>query len=120
MQNVAILGASAKPDRYSHKALSLLSEKGYCVFPIHPLKQQIDGHAVFPSLAAIDTPIDTLTLYVNADHSSALAADIMALHPGRVIFNPGSENPALQESLNSAGIPWIEACTLVLLRSGQF
>jgi uncharacterized protein len=37
-----------------------------------------------------------------------------------VIFNPGAENPDLQASLEANGIKTMEACTLVLLTTGQF
>jgi hypothetical protein len=45
---------------------------------------------------------------------------ILALRPGRVILNPGTESPALEQALTTAGIPWQHACTLVMLRTGQF
>ena len=38
----------------------------------------------------------------------------------RVIFNPGTENGELEAALRAAGIESEEACTLVLLRTGQF
>lgn len=34
--NVAILGASIKPERYSNQAVRLLAEKGHAVFPSIP------------------------------------------------------------------------------------
>jgi len=37
-----------------------------------------------------------------------------------VIFNPGAENPDLAERLRKQGVETLEACTLVLLRTGQF
>lgn len=37
MLNVAVLGASNKPSRYSYKAVMLLQEKGFCTYPVHPL-----------------------------------------------------------------------------------
>jgi hypothetical protein len=37
-----------------------------------------------------------------------------------VIFNPGAENTALVAELEKAGIACEEACTLVLLNTGQF
>ena len=36
---------------------------------------------------------------------------IVNLKPDRVIFNPGTENPALQRKLDEAGIDWESACT---------
>ena len=42
------------------------------------------------------------------------------LKPRRVIFNPGTENPEFQNFLIEKGIEPIEACTLVMLSTGQY
>ena len=80
----------------------------------------IDGIPVMKSLATIAEPVHTLTLYVGPERSQGMVEDIVALRPGRVIFNPGTESPALEERLTAVGIPHERACTLVLLRTGQF
>lgn len=118
--NVAILGASNKPKRYSHQALVLLAGHGHAVFPVHPALAEIDGHRVYPRLADIPVPLHTVTMYVSPAHSSGMAEDILSAHPTRVIFNPGTENPELEEKLAAANIAVVRACTLVLLRTGQF
>ena len=38
-ENVVILGASDKPDRYAYKAFKMLTEKGHNVFLVHPMLQ---------------------------------------------------------------------------------
>ena len=118
--NVAILGASNKPERYSNQALRLLAEKGHAVFPVHPALAEIDSHRVFKTLVDIPEPVDTVTLYVSPAHSTGMASAILASKPRRVIFNPGTENPELEQTLAAAGIETVHACTLVLLRTGQF
>ncbi len=118
--NVAVLGASNKPERYSHQAVKLLAEKGHAVFPVHPALTAIDGLPAFKQLADIPVPIHTITMYVAPGRSTALAAAILASHPQRVIFNPGAENPDLAQQLQAAGIDVCHACTLVLLRTEQF
>ncbi len=118
--NVAILGASIKPERYSNQAVRLLAEKGHAVFPVHPAVPEISGHRVFKALADIPDPVDTVTMYVSPSHSTGMADAILAVRPRRVIFNPGTENPELEETLSAAGIEIVHACTLVLLRTGQF
>ncbi|HOO21793.1 MAG TPA: CoA-binding protein [Kiritimatiellia bacterium] len=118
--NVAILGASNKPERYSNQAVRLLAEKGHAVFPVHPALAEIDGHRVFKSLADIPEPVDTVTMYVSPAHSTGMAGAILASNPRRVLFNPGTENPELEEKLAAAGIETVRACTLVMLRTGQF
>ncbi|MDI1301376.1 MAG: CoA-binding protein [bacterium] len=117
---VAVLGASPKPDRYSNKAIRLLREYGHTVIPVNPAQTQIEGLAVVASAEALPRPVDTVTMYVSPAHSDALLPGLLALHPRRVIFNPGAENPALEDALRKAGIAVEEACTLVLLRTGQF
>lgn len=118
--HVAVLGATPKPERYANQAVRLLLEKGYRVTPIHPRIEEIEGLAVAPSVESIEDPVDTLTLYVGPARLEPMIESLVALKPGRVIFNPGTESPALQQALDAAGIPWEEACTLVLLRTGQF
>jgi predicted CoA-binding protein len=115
-----VLGASPKAERYSNKAVRLLTKKGYQVIPVHPLASTIEDLAVVRRLADISGPVHTLTVYVSKEISSALEQDLIQLKPERVIFNPGSENPDLSVELNSHGIPTQEACTLVLLNNGQY
>ncbi|KAB2318118.1 CoA-binding protein [Betaproteobacteria bacterium SCN1] len=119
-QCVAVLGASHKPERYSNQAIRLLLEHGHRVVPVHPRLDMAEGLPVVPSLEAISEPVDTLTLYVGPERSATLVDAIVRLRPGRVIFNPGTENPTLEARLDAAGIPHERACTLVLLRTGQF
>lgn len=117
---VAVIGASDKPDRFSYQAVKLLQDKGHDVYPIHQRIKDIDGLAVYPSITDVRDPIDTITLYVAADISTKLADDIMAKKPRRIIFNPGAENPVLEAKTQAGGIRPVNACTLVMLRSGQF
>lgn len=115
-----VLGASPKTERISNQAVAELKDAGYRVVPVHPLAEEIQGLAVSASLSEISEPVDTLTVYLNSARSSDLQEEIVALKPRRVIFNPGAENPALQSLLSSAGVEVENACTLVLLRTGQF
>jgi predicted CoA-binding protein len=119
-RQVVVLGASPNPSRYSHQAVRLLVEKGFRVTPVHPDGSWIEGLQAVAELGQVAGPVDTLTLYVNPDRLGPLMDQILALAPGRVIFNPGSESDELEHRLDAAGIPWLHACTLVLLRSGEF
>lgn len=119
-ERVVIIGASDKPDRYSNKAQLLLSQHGHAVVPVHPRLESIEGVPVVPDLAQVTGPVDTVTMYVGAAISKGLADKLVSLNPKRVIFNPGAENAELEDKLSKAGIEVEEACTLVLLRTGQY
>ncbi len=118
--NVAVIGASDNPERYSYMAVKLLQEKGHAVFPVHKRIQQIDGHKVYASISDISEPIDTVSLYVAADISSSLSQGILNKSPRRIIFNPGAENEDLSRQAKDKGIVPVNACTLVMLKTGQF
>lgn len=118
--HVAVLGASPKPARYANQAVRLLLQHGYRVTPIHPRFEEIEGLPVANRLEQVTQPVDTLTLYVGPERLAPQIAELVALGPRRVIFNPGTESIALQQALDEAGIEWLEACTLVMLKTGQF
>ncbi len=118
--NVAVLGASDNPERYSYKAVVRLKEAGHNVLPVHPKLASIEGVPVFASLSKAPGPIDTLTLYVSPEISSKLAGEIFAAQPKRIIFNPGAENLDLAAQAQARGIHTVTACTLVLLSTNQF
>ncbi len=119
-QSVAILGASTKPERYSHMAQQMLMDLGYTVFPVSPSAAEILGRQCWKSVSDIDDPIDTITLYVGPQRLDGVVPGILARQPKRVIFNPGTESPTHEGMLADAGIRVQRACTLVLLRSEQF
>lgn len=120
MSKVAVLGASDNPERTAFQAIERLLANHHEVIPVSPKGGEILGLKVVPTITEIAQPVDTLTMYVGPDRQSALVGDIVALKPRRVIFNPGTENPALYPQLQQAGIAVEEACTLVLLSTHQF
>ncbi len=67
-----------------------------------------------------ETDVDTVTLYLNPQHQKAYYDYILSLHPKRIIFNPGAENDELYDIAKKNGIEPMEACTLVLLGTGQY
>lgn len=122
-RTVLILGASDKPARYGNMAFRRLSDAGFNAIPVNPRINEIDGVPVYPSLGTVDLhnkTVDTLTVYLSPEKSATLGDEILRLAPRRVIFNPGAENLSLARTLREAGIPVLEACTLVLLSSDRF
>lgn len=118
--NVAILGASDNPERYSWKAQKMLMEAGHQVFPVSPSAKEVLGVSGYSKLEEIPEKVDTLTLYVSPANLAPVSGEILSLAPRRVIFNPGTEEDSIREQMEEAGIHTLEACTLVLLSTGEF
>ncbi|MDD2599600.1 MAG: CoA-binding protein [Kiritimatiellae bacterium] len=119
-ERVIVLGASPKRERYSNQAVRLLVQYGHKVVPVNPARSVIEDLPVAATLGEVEGEVDTVTLYLAPRHSEAIADALLRLKPGRVIFNPGTENPALQKKLAESGIGVVEGCTLVMLKTGQF
>jgi uncharacterized protein len=114
-----VLGASANPARYSFLAIHQLREHHHPVVAIGKKSARVGDVPVQPETAAIPE-LDTVTLYLNPDNQKNYYDYILSQHPRRVIFNPGAENPEFERILNDQGIQTMEACTLVLLGTGQY
>ena len=115
-----IVGASPKPERYSNKAQKMLIANGHEVVGVRPGIKEIEGMLCVHGLSEVSAAVDTVTMYVSAAISSSMINDLLELKPRRVIFNPGSESPALEAALLEAGILVDHACTLVLLTTDQY
>jgi|SRR5690606_37551768 len=119
MEKTLIIGASLNPNRYSYLALQRLAAHGIETVAIGLKKGNVAGIDISTQAGAYGN-IDTVTLYLNPKNQEAYYEYIVGLKPRRVIFNPGTENPTFYKLLESNGIEVEQACTLVLLSTGQY
>ncbi len=114
-----VLGASANPDRYSYLAINKLKSRSHDVVAIGKKKGSVNGVNIETEHEPLDN-IDTVTMYLNQNNQKQYYDYILSLNPKRIIFNPGAENEELEKLANDKGIQTMEACTLVLLSTGQY
>jgi predicted CoA-binding protein len=114
-----VIGASENPDRYANKAANRLVQHGHAVELLGLRSGTVRGNPIRTGQPELND-IDTVTLYVSPKNQTGFYDYIKKLKPRRVIFNPGTENPAFEKDLQQQGIEPIEACTLVMLAVGQY
>jgi uncharacterized protein len=114
-----VLGASAKPERYSNMAVILLKQHNHQVYAIGNKEVEIYGVTVTKNTPIYEN-IHTITLYLSPKNQESYYDYILQLNPKRIIFNPGTENENLMAMANAHGIKTLEACTLVMLKTNQF
>jgi len=114
-----VLGASENPERYSNKAMLKLQSKGHDVVAIGKKAGKVSGIEITTQQVKTDD-IETVTLYLNPLHQKPYYDYIVSLKPKRIVFNPGAENEELERIAAQQGINVLEACTLVLLSTGQY
>lgn len=119
MKKTLIIGASTNPSRYAYLAAKQLTSKGHQIVNIGIKQGEVAGVPI-EKVSAPYQDIDTVTLYIGTDLQPNYYQYILDTKPKRVIFNPGTENESFAQNLQANGIEPIEACTLVLLSTGQY
>ena len=68
VKRIALVGASAKPDRPSHRVMQFLLDEGYEVLPINPglAGQRLLGQPVYASLADLPTSVEMADIFRGA------------------------------------------------------
>lgn len=121
MKKTVIVGATPNPARYAFIAANMLKDNGYDIAPVGIKKGEAAG---IPILNIRDKPfiegVHTITLYVRPQIQSQWYNYLLSLNPERIIFNPGTENPEFEKLAREKGVETLEACTLVLIRTGQY
>ena len=119
-QLVGIIGASDNANKYAYLAAESLESNGFEIVRVNPFKEQIQGKPCYPTLKEAPNQVDCVTVYVNSARFMDHLESIIESKPKRIIFNPGAEAPDSYPILEENDIEVIEACTLVMLDSGQF
>ena len=119
MKKTVVLGASDSPMRYSFLAVRRLKSYDHPVVAIGKKTGLIDDTNIITEHPQMDD-VDTVTVYLNPAHQKQYYEYILALHPKRIIFNPGAENAELASLAEENGIQPVNACTLVMLGTGQY
>ena len=68
VKRIALVGASAKPERPSHRVMQFLLDEGYEVLPINPslAGQKLLGQTVYATLADLPTRVDMADIFRDA------------------------------------------------------
>jgi len=119
MKKTLIIGASPNPTRYAYRAAQMLKAKGHHIVNVGIKKGEVAGVEI-EQPGVVHDDIHTITLYIGPPLQDAYVDYILQTNPKRVIFNPGTENPVLEDKLRENAIEPVEACTLVMLATGQY
>ena len=80
VKRIALVGASAKPERPSHRVMQFLLDEGYGVLPINPglAGQNLLGQTVYASLADLPTSVDMADIFRDAASLPEVTQDVVA------------------------------------------
>ena len=81
VKTIAMVGASPDKTKFSSGVLRVLSETGYDMIPVNPRPglEDIRGLKVYPSLAAIDRPVDMVEVFRRPEDLMGVTKEAIAI-----------------------------------------
>ncbi|MEM7425246.1 MAG: CoA-binding protein [Pseudomonadota bacterium] len=81
VKTIAMVGASPDKTKFSYGVLRVLHETGYDMVPVNPRPglEEIRGIKVYPSLDAIDRPVDMVEVFRRAEDLPDVAREAVAI-----------------------------------------
>ena len=114
-----VLGATTNPSRYANIAINRLTRNQVPTVALGLRQGEVAGVNIETEKVPFKD-IHTVTLYLGPPRQEEYYDYIVSLHPERVIFNPGTENPEFYRLLQKNNIEVEVACTLILLSTKQY
>lgn len=118
-KKTVVLGASPNPVRFSHKAVKSLLRHDQEVVAVGFREGLIVEQEILVGMPPIED-VHTVSIYIGSSRQEDYYDYIISLKPKRVIFNPGTINPAFMGRLKREGIEPVAECMLVLLNDGEY
>jgi predicted CoA-binding protein len=106
VKRIALIGASAKPERPSHRVMQFLLDEGYEVLPINPglVGQRLLGQTVYASLADLPTSVDMADIFRDAASLQEVAQDVVAAGIPTMWTQLGVVNAEAEHTALDAGL----------------
>ncbi len=122
-KTIAVVGASSKPWRDSHRIAQYLKDQGYSVIPVNPTYESIDGEKCYPDLKSVAVAIDIVDVFRNPDAVDAVVDDAIAAKAKIVWLQLGVINEGAAQKAERAGLKVVmDHCIAIdhsrLVRSG--
>lgn len=83
VRTIAVVGASPKADRASHRVMAYLQGRGYRTVPVNPGQagQTILGEPVYANLADVPEAIDMVDVFRKSEAAGGVVDEALALSP---------------------------------------
>lgn len=80
-KTIAVVGASANPEKDAHEIPRYLQSQGYRIIPVNPRGGEILGEQAVASLEEVNEPVDVVDVFRPSEEAAEVARAAVALKP---------------------------------------
>jgi len=112
-----VAGASSNTHKYGYRCYVCYLQNGRKAYPLNPNEDVILGNPVYPTLAALPEPVESISIITPPPVTEAIVKDAIAAGVKNIWMQPGAESQRAVHDAEQAGINVIYGgpCLLVVL-----
>lgn len=103
-RSIAVVGASANPERPSYQIASYLVGAGYRVHPVNPNAREILGRPSYPDLASIPEPVEIVNIFRRSENVMPIVDEAIKVGAKVVWMQTGVINEKAAAKAKAAGL----------------
>jgi predicted CoA-binding protein len=103
-RTIAVVGASADPEKAAHRIPEYLQQQGYRIRPVNPRGGTLLGEPVAVRLADVDGPVDVVDVFRPAAEAVDIAQQAIDLGAGVLWLQLGIVSDEARELAEAAGL----------------
>jgi uncharacterized protein len=107
-RTIAVIGASPRPARHSHRVCCYLHEQGYEVIPVRPDREEVAGMTSYAWLGDVPGPVDIVVIFRSAAAVVAHIQEAAAKTVEAVWLPPGVGQPRCADEAAQLGLTLVE------------
>ena len=120
---IALVGASLRPERDSHKVMQFLLDNKYQVIPVNPRASGnlILGQLCVSSLAEITQSVDMVDIFRSQDAVPGIVREAIAIDAKIIWMQLGIKHPAAANLAENSGLKVImDRCTKIEIEKSNW
>ena len=119
MQNIAVVGISAKKDRPSNYVSMYMKSQGYRIIPVNPNEEKILNEKCYPDLLEIPNKVEIINVFRKSEYVVPIIIDAIKIRAKAVWLQDGIISEEASIIAKEAGLLFImDDC--MLRRHNQF
>ena len=103
-KTIAVVGASADPEKPAYSIPKYLQDQGFKIIPVSPKGGELHGEKVATSLAEIMEPVDVVDVFRPAEEAPGIAREAVDLGAKVLWLQAGVSSDEAAEIAEAAGL----------------